>query len=139
MQRRGRPPGWRKSDPRSSSIMVRLAPSARVWLAAQSHAAGISESEIIRQLIEQRISDEKKGAERMRGATQVGHDAVVVWSPDYATHQKDLEMQLARGCTERGEGRGSFQKGGNLYFSWLNAPPGKCELCGGPCRIVPRR
>lgn len=75
----------------------------------------------------------------MRGATQVGHDAVVVWSPDFATHTKDLQAQLARGCTERGGGRGSFQQAGHLYFSWLDAPAGRCEICGGRCRIAVRR
>lgn len=73
----------------------------------------------------------------MRGASQVGHDAVVVWSPDFATHMQDLQAQLDRGCTERP--RGSFQNAGKLYFSWLNAPAGTCELCGGRCRVSARR
>ena len=129
---RGRPVGWRKPDANSMSIMVRLSEAARAWLAAESQAAGLTESEIIRQLIEQRMQQPVPAKERnsMRGYSQVGHDAVVVWSPTLETHAKDLEAQLARGCRERP--RGSYQKGSDgLFFSWLDAPKGKCELCGG--------
>lgn len=129
---RGRPAGWRKVDPRSASIMVRLSPAARAWLAAQAKSAELSESEIVRQLIEREMVD-VEGGTRMRGYSQVGHDAVVVWSPSQRTHAADLQAQLERGCTERP--RGSFQKAGGLYFSWLDAPRNKCELCGGRCRL----
>ncbi len=132
---RGRPVGWRKPDANSMSIMVRLSEAARAWLAAESLAAGLTESEIIRQLIEQRMQQPVPAKERsaMRGYSQIGHDAVVVWSPTFETHEKDLDAQFARGCRERP--RGSFQKDGNGgYFSWLDAPKGKCELCGGRCK-----
>jgi hypothetical protein len=69
----------------------------------------------------------------MRGFNQVGHDAVVVWSPDFETHVRDLQAQLERGCTERP--KDSFQKAEGIYFSWLDAPKWKCELCGGRCRF----
>lgn len=135
---RGRPTGWRKPDANSVSIMVRLSEAARAWLVAESKAAGLTESEIIRQLIEQRMRQPMPPKEReaMRGVAQVGHDAVVVWSPTLQTHENDLKAQFARGCRERP--RGSFQQGPTgMYFSWLDAPRDKCELCGGRCRHRP--
>lgn len=69
----------------------------------------------------------------MRGVSQVGHDAVVVWSPTHQAHVHDLQAQLARGCSERPEA--SFQRGeSGIFFSWLNAPQDQCALCGGRCR-----
>jgi hypothetical protein len=115
--------------------MVRLSAAARVWLAAESQASGLNESEIVRQLIEQRMTQTSpaKEQDKMRGVAQVGHDAIVVWSPTFQTHVHDLRAQLARGCHERPHG--SFQKAPTgMYFSWLDAPKGKCDLCGGRCR-----
>lgn len=133
--------GWRKVDANSRSIMVRLSDVARVWLKAEATAAGMTESEIVRQLIEQRMAQSRvsrKEQGTMRGVAQVGHDAVVVWSPTHDTHVEDLNAQLARGCHERP--RGSFQQSPTgMFFSWLDAPEDYCELCGGPCRVVRRR
>jgi len=116
--------------------MVRLSSAARAWLAAESKVSGLNESEILRQLIEQRmtqVTPPKQEQSKMRGVTQVGHDAVVVWSPTLQTHAHDLQAQLNRGCHERP--RGSFQQTPTgMYFSWLDAPKGKCDLCGGRCR-----
>lgn len=134
---RGRPVGWKKPDANSQSIMVRVSAATRVWLVAQSQASGLTESEIIRQLLEQRMAERtattSKEQEQMRGSAQVGHDAVVVWSPSHQTHVNDLRAQLARGCHERP--RGSFQKSPTgMYYSWLDAPTGKCEICGRRCQ-----
>lgn len=130
---RGRPVGWRKKNANSMSIMVRLSEAARAWLAAESQAVGLTESEIIRQLIEQRMQANAKERDPMRGNAQVGHDSVVVWSPTFETHEKDLQAQLARGCKERP--LGSFQKAASGgFFSWLDAPKNSCTLCGGRCR-----
>lgn len=129
----GRPLGWRKKDSRGHSVMIRLSDQARAWLMAESEAAGLTESEIVRQLIEQRMSETTKEKSHMRGFSQVGHNAVVVWSPTHRMHVSDLQVQLDRGCTERPNA--SFQQAGGIYFSWLNAPAGRCELCGGRCRL----
>jgi hypothetical protein len=57
----------------------------------------------------------------MRGFSQVGLNAVVVWSPTFDLHVSDLNEHLGRGCTERP--RGSFPRAASgMYFSWLNAP-----------------
>ena len=93
---------------------------------------------IVLQWSEQRMTTPNEENSKMRGYSQVGHDAVVVWSPSYQTHVSDLQAQLERGCTERP--RGSFQQVDGLFFSWMNAPKERCELCGGgPCRMRGRR
>lgn len=114
--------------------MVRLSPAERAWLVAEAKNSDVNESDIVRQLIEERMLESSEGRSEMRGFAQVGHDAVVVWSPSHMMHVHDLNTQLERGCTERGP-RASFQQSGNLYYSWLNAPAGRCELCGGRCRV----
>ena len=107
-----------------------------MWLAAESKQVELSESEIIRQLILQRMKQATPKEQRaMRGYAQVGHDAVVVWSPTFEMHQRDHQAALDRGCKVRGQ-RSSFQQSSNgRYFSWLDAPLSKCELCeGGRCQ-----
>src|SRR5262249_40854035 len=131
--KRGRPVGWRKRESRSYSVMIRLSPEARVWLAAEAQNANVNESDIVRQLIDERMAVARRERRRMRGATQVGHGAVVVWSLSFETHVHDLNTQFARGCVERPGG--SFQRAGEMYFSWLDAPRARCELCGGRCRV----
>jgi len=113
--------------------MIRLSPEARVWLAAEANDANVNESDIVRQLIEERMTEARRERSKMRGVTQVGHGAVVVWSPSFEAHVHDLNKQFARGCVERPGG--SFQRAGEMYFSWLDAPRGHCELCGGRCRV----
>lgn len=106
------------------------------WLGERERAsASVAEAfRIVLQLIKQRAAEPNDEKIKMRGYSQVGHDAVVVWSPTHQTHVSDLQAQLERGCTERP--RGSFQQAGGLFFSWLNAPKERCELCGGgPCRM----
>jgi hypothetical protein len=69
----------------------------------------------------------------MRGSNQIGHDAVVVWSPTFEDHVADVQAQLAHGCTLRLHG--SFQRGeSGLIFTWLNVPRNRCGLCAGVCR-----
>jgi hypothetical protein len=59
-RRRGRPIGWRKKDPKSYSIMVRLTKAAIGWLKREANAADISKSEIVRQLIENSMGKGEK-------------------------------------------------------------------------------
>lgn len=61
--KRGRPSGWRKPDAKRFDIAIRISSATHEWLSRESQVAGISKSEICRQLIERQMtrdSSEKK-------------------------------------------------------------------------------
>jgi hypothetical protein len=130
--RRGRPVGSSKLETRTESVVVRLDQASRAWLAAAANAAGITESQLVRRLIDERVATSSKEDKRMRGFNQVGHDAVVVWSPTHQAHVHDVQVQITRGCRTR---PGGFQQTPTgLFYTWLDAPADRCDLCGGRCR-----
>ncbi len=54
--RRGRPRGWRKVDRKPRSVMIRMSDTMHNWLDERARATGLSASEVVRQMIEARMS-----------------------------------------------------------------------------------
>ena len=56
---RGRKVGWRTKDPLCSLLMIRMSRSTRAWLERESKRAGLTMSELVRQVLEDRIGGAK--------------------------------------------------------------------------------
>lgn len=56
---RGRPLGWRKKEGLSKSVMTRMSTQMWMWIAAQARKADVNGSDIVRQVIEDRMTSDK--------------------------------------------------------------------------------